>query len=59
MISAEPPPIRRDERVNQYLQALGALCLELAHSPRLLPTFLRVIAMAPKTVSELRQRRAA
>ena len=51
--------IRHDNRVDTYLLALGALCVELARAPQLLPVFLRLIAMAPRTVAELQRRRAA
>ena len=51
--------IRHDNRVDTYLLALGALCGELARAPQLLPVFLRLIAMAPRTVAELQRRRAA
>ena len=54
-----PTPIRQEDRVDTYLLALGALCLELARAPRLLPVFLRVIQLAPSTVAELLRRRAA
>ena len=56
-----PVAIRQDDGVSQYLLALGALTLELARAPHLLPVFLRVIALAPRTVEELRteRRRAA
>ena len=55
-----PTPIRED-RVDTYLLALGALCLELARAPQLLPVFLRVIKLAPHTIETLRaeRRRAA
>ena len=57
---AAPTPIRQDDRVDQYLLALGALCVELARRPQLLPVFLRVVAMAPRTIETLRgERRAA
>ena len=49
-----PTPIRED-RVDTYLLALGALCLELARAPQLLPVFLRVIKLVPSTVAELRR----
>jgi hypothetical protein len=49
-----PTPIRQEDRVNTYLLALGSLCLELARAPQLLPVFLRVIALAPRTIAELR-----
>ena len=59
MIKSLPTPIRQEDRVSTYLLALGALCLELARAPQLLPVFLRVIRLAPSTVTELRRRRAA
>jgi hypothetical protein len=42
----------------QNLEALCWLCLELARAPRLLPVFLRVIELTPRTVAELRRRDA-
>ena len=55
-----PTPIRQEDRVDTYLLALGALCVELARAPHLLPTFLRLIKLAPRTIQELRtQKRAA
>ncbi len=53
-----PTPIRQEDRVDTYLLALGALCLELARAPQLLPTFLRLIKLVPRTVAELRRRAA-
>ena len=52
-----PTPIRPDG-VAQYVEALGWLTLELARAPHLLPTFLRLIKLAPRTVAELRRRAA-
>ena len=43
-----PTPIRQEDRADTYLLALGALCLELARAPQLLPVFLRVIKLAPR-----------
>jgi hypothetical protein len=43
----------------QNLEALGWLRLELGRAPQLLPVFLRVIELAPRTVAELRRRRDA
>ena len=50
--------IRRDG-VAQYIEALGWLTLEFARAPQLLPVFLRLIKLAPRTVAELQRRRAA
>jgi hypothetical protein len=57
---AGPVAIRRDG-VARYLLALASLCVEVARSPRPLPVFLHVIAMAPRTIEALRteRRRAA
>jgi hypothetical protein len=41
------------ERVSRYLMALAKVCAEVAAEPRLLPTFLRLIAMVPSTVETL------
>jgi hypothetical protein len=58
-LPAGPVPIQRD-RVAQYLESLGNLCMECARRPELLPTFLRIIAMVPKTIEAmLRARQAA
>ena len=51
--------IRHDNRVDTYLLALGALCVELARAPQLLPVFLRVIKLAPRTIEALRSERRA
>ncbi len=58
MTTAQPVMIRRDG-VAQYVEALGWLTLELARAPHLLPVFLRVIKLAPRTIQELRSRRLA
>ncbi len=58
-LPAQPVTIRRDG-VAQYVEALGWLTLELARAPHLLPVFLRLIKLAPRTIQELRtQKRAA
>jgi hypothetical protein len=59
-IASRPAPvaIQRDG-VAQYLLALASLCAEVAREPRLLPVFLHVIAMAPRTIEQLRTRRRA
>ena len=54
-----PTRIRQEDRVDTYLLALGALCVELARAPQLLPVFLRVIKLAPFGPSRELRRRAA
>jgi hypothetical protein len=39
-----------------YLRGLARLCEEVARQPRLLPVFVRVLAMAPATLRELLRR---
>jgi hypothetical protein len=46
--------VTRHERVALYLEALAKVCLEVAAEPRLLPTFLRLVALVPATVAALR-----
>jgi hypothetical protein len=41
--------------VADYLRNLSRLCLEVAATPALLPVFLRIVAMVPATVTELRR----
>jgi hypothetical protein len=36
-----------------YLQSLSRLCVEVAATPALLPTFLRVLRLVPATVAQL------
>jgi hypothetical protein len=43
----------KHEAIRSYLYALGRLCLEVAAEPRLVPTFLQVLALVPRTVGEL------
>jgi hypothetical protein len=59
--SRSAPVAIRPDGVAQYLLAIASLCVEVARSPRLLPVFLRVIAMAPGTIEGLERvrRRAA
>jgi len=50
------------DRISAYLRALGLLCFEVSRDRRLLPLFVRIIALAPGTIAELRrgdQRRIA
>ena len=55
--AADADPARGPRR---YLPAGSrSAVLELARRPQLLPVFLRLIAMAPRTVAELQRRRAA
>jgi hypothetical protein len=58
---SRPPPagpvtIRRDG-VGLYLAALAALCQEVSRKPRLLPLFIRIVALAPRTLAELERSR--
>jgi hypothetical protein len=46
--SATCAPMTRHERVALYLEALAKVCLEVAAEPRLLPTFLRLVALVPR-----------
>jgi hypothetical protein len=52
--------IQRDH-VRLYLVALSRLALEVSRNPRLLTTFLRIVARVPGTIEQLRceRRRAA
>jgi hypothetical protein len=47
----------RQATVTTYLRGLSMLCMECAAQPRLLPVFLRILAMVPSTVAELQRRR--
>ena len=40
--------------VQQYVWALALLAMEVSRDLRLLPTFLRVVALVPQTAMELR-----
>jgi hypothetical protein len=39
--------------IARYLEGLAALCLETAARPELLPTFLPVLSLVPRTLAEL------
>jgi hypothetical protein len=43
----------RHEAIRRYLHALSKLCAEVAAEPRLLPTFLQVLLLVPRTIAEL------
>jgi hypothetical protein len=47
--------------VRAYLLGLSRLCVEVSRDQRLLPVFLRILALAPATVAQLQkaQRRLA
>lgn len=50
------------ERIRRYLEGPARLVLEVSHDQRLLPVFLRIVALVPATVRHLRrgdQRRLA
>jgi hypothetical protein len=48
--------IGRHDHVGLYLEGLAALCLEVAR-PRLLPTFLCILALVPGTLADLQRSR--
>jgi hypothetical protein len=50
--SAEAAAMRH-EAIRRYLHALGRLCAEVAAEPKLLPTFLQILTLVPRTVGEL------
>ena len=43
--------------VAQYVKALGWLCVEVARQPKLLPVFLRLLTLVPRTVEQLQRAR--
>jgi hypothetical protein len=43
---------QHDYRITIYLKGLASLCLEVAREPRLLPLFVAIVAMMPKTLRE-------
>jgi hypothetical protein len=43
--------------VSSYLHQLAWLCLEVSAKPKLLPTFLRILALVPSTITELQRSR--
>jgi hypothetical protein len=43
----------RDASIRRYLHALSKLCAEVAAEPKLLPTFLQILLLVPRTVAEL------
>jgi hypothetical protein len=45
--------------VTTYLRAIAALALEVSRRPTLLPMFVAVIKLVPRTIEELLQRRLA
>jgi hypothetical protein len=42
-----------DYRIRVYLRQLGLACLEVSGDLRLLPVLVRLIALAPATVTQL------
>jgi hypothetical protein len=62
MIKSLPAPVAiRQDQISRYLLGLAALCLEVSREPRLLPTFVRILARVPSTLAALQraQRRLA
>ncbi len=54
-----PTPIRRDH-VALYVAAIASLCAEVLRRPTLLPHFVAILRLAPRTIERLRtERRAA
>ncbi len=47
-----PTPIRRP-CVKSYLRSLSSLCVEVARSPQLLPSFVRILRLTPGTLAGL------
>lgn len=45
---------QRHATVTTYLRGIAALALEVSRRPELLPTFVAIIELVPKTVSDLR-----
>jgi hypothetical protein len=45
--------MRSDARIRRYLQALGKLCIEVADQPKLVPVFLQILLLVPRTIAEL------
>jgi hypothetical protein len=43
------------DRISVYPRGLARLCAEVADEPRLLPTFLRILAIVPATIRELQR----
>ena len=49
-----------DLRIRTYLRALAALCVEVADKPWLLPSFVLIVMMVPKTLAQIvREQRIA
>jgi hypothetical protein len=44
-----------DYRVRVYLLAVSALCREVADRPALLPMFIEIIWLVPRTLAKLRK----
>jgi hypothetical protein len=44
-----------DYRVRVYLMAVSALCREVADKPWLLPLFIEIVLLVPRTIMELRR----
>lgn len=53
------PVIVQHVRLRRYLLSLASAAEECANRPELLPVFLGVLAMVPRTVEELERRLAA
>jgi hypothetical protein len=56
----EPRPVTvQRDHVRLYLVALSRLALEVSRNPRLLPSFIHIVARVPRTIEQLRTRRLA
>ena len=56
----EPRPVTvQRDHVRLYLLALSRLALEVSRNPRLLPSFLRIVARVPSTLAALEGARLA
>jgi hypothetical protein len=43
----------RHPNISGYLEALGTLCIETSRNPKLLPVFIAVLRLVPRTITEL------
>ena len=48
---------KHDSAIAQYLAGLASLCMEVSRKPKLLPVFLTILKLVPRTVRELQRSR--
>lgn len=59
MIRPVPMAADKNDNLSHYLRSLGLLALEVADRPQLLPLFLEILQLVPRTIAAMlaRERR--